>query len=176
MWNFAQRALAFDRKSPPARGNLSERDREEKFSGHSSRAGLASWAEIDERYLQKHLGHASAEMTRRHQRRRDRRFRRRFRPAAWRANSLATQACVPKTPEASAGTQRSTSSLGQCRLNPNPFEQQAGAFSAKLAPLVETAPAYAHGTPWHGYLRGRARQGLDLWSLADRECVDFYSR
>ena len=54
------------------RGDLSEADREEKFSGHSLRAGLASSAEIDERYVQKHLGHASAEMTRRYQRRRDR--------------------------------------------------------------------------------------------------------
>ncbi len=54
------------------RGDLSERDREEKFSGHSLRAGLASSAEIDERCVQKHLGHASAEMTRRYQRRRDR--------------------------------------------------------------------------------------------------------
>ena len=54
------------------RGDLSERDREEKFSGHSLRAGLASSAEIDERYVQKQLGHASAEMTRRYQRRRDR--------------------------------------------------------------------------------------------------------
>ncbi len=43
------------------RGDLSERDREEKFSGHSLRAGLASSAEIDERYVRKHLGHASAE-------------------------------------------------------------------------------------------------------------------
>jgi integrase len=54
------------------RGDLSEREREEKFAGHSLRAGLASSAEIDERYVQKHLGHASAEMTRRYQRRRDR--------------------------------------------------------------------------------------------------------
>ena len=54
------------------RGDLSERDREEKLSGRSLRAGLASSAEIDERYVQKHLGHASAEMTRRYQRRRDR--------------------------------------------------------------------------------------------------------
>jgi integrase len=54
------------------RGDLSERDREAKFSGHSLRAGLASSAEIDERYVQKQLGHASAEMTRRYQRRRDR--------------------------------------------------------------------------------------------------------
>jgi integrase len=35
-------------------------------------AGLASSAEIDERYVQKQLGHASAEMTRKYQRRRDR--------------------------------------------------------------------------------------------------------
>ncbi len=54
------------------RGDLSECEREEKFAGHSLRAGLASSAEIDERYVQKQLGHASAEMTRRYQRRRDR--------------------------------------------------------------------------------------------------------
>lgn len=54
------------------RGDLSEAEREEKFSGHSLRAGLASSAEVDERYVQKQLGHASAEMTRRYQRRRDR--------------------------------------------------------------------------------------------------------
>ena len=54
------------------RGDLSEAERAQKFSGHSLRAGLASSAEIDERYVQKQLGHASAEMTRRYQRRRDR--------------------------------------------------------------------------------------------------------
>jgi integrase len=54
------------------RGDLSETERAFKFSGHSLRAGLASSAEIDERYVQKQLGHASAEMTRRYQRRRDR--------------------------------------------------------------------------------------------------------
>jgi integrase len=54
------------------RGDLSEAEREALFSGHSLRAGLASSAEIDERYVQKQLGHASAEMTRRYQRRRDR--------------------------------------------------------------------------------------------------------
>jgi integrase len=53
-------------------GDLSEAERQEKFSGHSLRAGLASSAEVDERYVQKQLGHASAEMTRRYQRRRDR--------------------------------------------------------------------------------------------------------
>ena len=54
------------------RGDLSEGDRAMKFAGHSLRAGLASSAEIDERYVHKQLGHASAEMTRRYQRRRDR--------------------------------------------------------------------------------------------------------
>jgi integrase len=54
------------------RGDLTEGEREKKFSGQSLRAGLASSAEVDERYVQKHLGHASAEMTRRYQRRRDR--------------------------------------------------------------------------------------------------------
>ncbi len=54
------------------RGDLSELERAFKFSGHSLRAGLASSAEVDERYVQKQLGHASAEMTRRYQRRRDR--------------------------------------------------------------------------------------------------------
>jgi len=54
------------------RGDLSEGEREMKFAGHSLRAGLASSAEVDERYVQRQLGHASAEMTRRYQRRRDR--------------------------------------------------------------------------------------------------------
>jgi integrase len=54
------------------RSDLPDRERLALFSGHSLRAGLASSAEVDERYVQKHLGHASAEMTRRYQRRRDR--------------------------------------------------------------------------------------------------------
>ncbi|WP_454859042.1 site-specific integrase [Rhizobium binxianense] len=54
------------------RGDLAEIERHLKFAGHSLRAGLASSAEVDERYVQKQLGHASAEMTRRYQRRRDR--------------------------------------------------------------------------------------------------------
>ena len=54
------------------RSELPEKDRLALFSGHSLRAGLASSAEVDERYVQKQLGHASAEMTRRYQRRRDR--------------------------------------------------------------------------------------------------------
>jgi integrase len=54
------------------RSDLSEAERREKFSGHSLRAGLATSAHVDERYVHKHLGHASAEMTRRYQRQRDR--------------------------------------------------------------------------------------------------------
>ncbi len=54
------------------RADLTEGDRRERFAGHSLRAGLASSAEADERYVQKQLGHASAEQTRRYQRRRDR--------------------------------------------------------------------------------------------------------
>ena len=54
------------------RADLGDDERAAKFSGHSLRAGLATSAEIDERYVQKQLGHASAEMTRRYQRRRDR--------------------------------------------------------------------------------------------------------
>jgi integrase len=53
-------------------GDLPEGERGQKFAGHSLRAGLASSAEVDERYVQKQLGHASAEMTRKYQRRRDR--------------------------------------------------------------------------------------------------------
>lgn len=53
-------------------GDLPESDRPALFSGHSLRAGLATSAEVDERHVQKQLGHASAEMTRRYQRRRDR--------------------------------------------------------------------------------------------------------
>jgi integrase len=54
------------------RPELSKAERQQLYSGHSLRAGLASSAEVDERYIQKQLGHASAEMTRRYQRRRDR--------------------------------------------------------------------------------------------------------
>jgi integrase len=54
------------------RGDLSEAERQQKYSGHSLRAGIATSAEVDERYVQKQLGHSSAEMTRRYQRRRDR--------------------------------------------------------------------------------------------------------
>ncbi|MBU0779462.1 MAG: tyrosine-type recombinase/integrase [Alphaproteobacteria bacterium] len=54
------------------RSDLPEVERLALFSGHSLRAGLASSADVDERYIQKQLGHASTEMTRRYQRRRDR--------------------------------------------------------------------------------------------------------
>ncbi|TGR23134.1 MULTISPECIES: site-specific integrase [unclassified Mesorhizobium] len=54
------------------RGDLPEGERGKLFAGHSLRAGLASSAKVDERYVQKQLGHASAEMTRKYQRRRDR--------------------------------------------------------------------------------------------------------
>ena len=52
--------------------DLPDDERVRKFSGHSLRAGLASSADADERYVQKQLGHSSVEMTRRYQRRRDR--------------------------------------------------------------------------------------------------------
>lgn len=54
------------------RGDLSEGERQRIFGGHSLRAGLASSAEVDDRYGQKQLGHASAEMTRKYQRRHER--------------------------------------------------------------------------------------------------------
>jgi len=46
--------------------------RQSAFAGHSLRAGFASSAEVDEAFVQKHLGHASPDMTRRYKRRRDR--------------------------------------------------------------------------------------------------------
>jgi integrase len=54
------------------RGDLSEGERRRAFGGHSLRAGLASSAQIEEAHVQRHLGHASPEMTRRYQRKRDR--------------------------------------------------------------------------------------------------------
>lgn len=54
------------------RPDLPEAERLALFSGHSLRAGLATAAEVEEHLVQAHLGHASAEMTRRYQRRRDR--------------------------------------------------------------------------------------------------------
>jgi len=54
------------------RSDLPVAERLQLFSGHSLRAGLASGVDVDERYVQKQLGHSSAEMTRRYQRRRDR--------------------------------------------------------------------------------------------------------
>jgi len=54
------------------RADLPKGERVKLFSGHSLRAGLATSANVDERYIQKQLGHASPEMTRRYQRNRDR--------------------------------------------------------------------------------------------------------
>ena len=54
------------------RADLPEAERISLYSGHSLRAGLATSAAVDERHVQKHLGHASAEMTRRYQRQRTR--------------------------------------------------------------------------------------------------------
>ena len=54
------------------RPDLPEAERAALFSGHSLRAGLATAAEAHERDVQRQLGHASVEMTRRYQRRRDR--------------------------------------------------------------------------------------------------------
>ncbi|WP_350334274.1 tyrosine-type recombinase/integrase [Coralliovum pocilloporae] len=54
------------------RQELPETERLRLFSGHSLRSGLASSAEIDERHIQKQLGHASPQMTRRYQQIRDR--------------------------------------------------------------------------------------------------------
>ena len=54
------------------RSDLPEKERLGLFSGHSLRAGLATSANVDERHIQKQLGHASVDMTRRYQRRRDR--------------------------------------------------------------------------------------------------------
>lgn len=55
-----------------AHPNLPKAERLRLFSGNSLRAGFALSAEVDECFVQKQLGHASAEMTRRYQRRRDR--------------------------------------------------------------------------------------------------------
>lgn len=54
------------------RGDLPEAERARRFAGHSLRAGLATAAEAEERFVQRQLGHATVEMTRRYQRARDR--------------------------------------------------------------------------------------------------------
>ncbi|MDD9908553.1 MAG: tyrosine-type recombinase/integrase [Ahrensia sp.] len=53
------------------RSDIAMADREERFSGHSLRAGFAS-GDVDERFVQKQLGHSTVAMTRTYQRRRDR--------------------------------------------------------------------------------------------------------
>ncbi|MGL4636712.1 MAG: tyrosine-type recombinase/integrase [Beijerinckiaceae bacterium] len=54
------------------RGDLPEGKRAGLFGGHSLRAGLASSADVDEAYIQRQLGHASADMTRRYIRQKER--------------------------------------------------------------------------------------------------------
>jgi integrase len=54
------------------RPDLAEGKRALALAGHSLRAGLSSSAEIEERYVQKQLSQASAEMTHEYPRRRDR--------------------------------------------------------------------------------------------------------
>ena len=54
------------------RGDLPEGARRLAFAGHSLRAGLATAADVEEAFVQKQLGHASAEMTRGYKRRRER--------------------------------------------------------------------------------------------------------
>lgn len=54
------------------RADLAEAERLALLSKHPLRVRLASSAEIDGRYVRKHLCHAMAEMTRHYQRRLDR--------------------------------------------------------------------------------------------------------
>jgi integrase len=54
------------------RSDLPEAKRMALFSGHSLRSGFASSAAIDEAYIQRQLGHASAEMTRGYRQTRER--------------------------------------------------------------------------------------------------------
>ena len=74
MWLRANLALLIKARILDAslRADLPDADHFKLYSGHSLRAGLTSSAEVDERYVQKQLGHASTEMNRRYQRRRDR--------------------------------------------------------------------------------------------------------
>jgi len=51
--------------------DLAENARGTSLAGPLIRAGLASSAEVDERYVQKHIGQVSSEMTKRYQRWRD---------------------------------------------------------------------------------------------------------
>ena len=54
------------------RSDLPEAARQALFAGHSLRSGFASSAAIDEAFIQKQLGHASAEMTRGYRQNRER--------------------------------------------------------------------------------------------------------
>ena len=71
-WSLADRLVQKTAMKAGIRGDLTEGERKRAFGGHSLRAGLASSAQIEEPHVQKHLGHDSAEMTRRYQRKRDR--------------------------------------------------------------------------------------------------------
>ena len=82
------------------RGDLAEGERRLAFGGHSLRAGLASSAQIEEAHVQKHLGHASAEMTRRYQRKRDR-----FRSTLQRRRGYRCVAKIRRSELAAIGTQ-----------------------------------------------------------------------
>jgi integrase len=73
------------------RSDLPEGERALLFSGDSLRAELASSADIEERYVQKKLGHASAELTRKYQRRRDR-----FRTNLTKASGLLETPPLPR--------------------------------------------------------------------------------
>jgi hypothetical protein len=54
------------------RGDLSEGERGQKFSGHFLRAGLAPRRRLTSAMCKKQRGHTTAGMTRKYQRRRDR--------------------------------------------------------------------------------------------------------
>jgi hypothetical protein len=91
------------------RGDLPEGERGKLFAGHSLRSGLASSAEVDERYVQKQLGHASAEMTRKYQRRRDR-----FRVNLTKASGCTHRAAPPDP----SGSHPSKSSAARAPIIP----------------------------------------------------------
>jgi len=54
------------------RADLPEAERMRLFGAHSLRAAVPTYAEVDERRVQRHLGHASVTTTRLYQRDRDR--------------------------------------------------------------------------------------------------------
>ncbi len=93
------------------RGDQPEKDPPALFSGHSFRTGLAASAEVDERHVQKQLGHASAETTRRYQRGRDR-----FRVTLTKAAGLQTKPVRhDRSPPFSLGKQDSAQARSRCQ-------------------------------------------------------------